>query len=57
MSGEGMRTVRDSTTLIRTHISLRRVGGKLERTTKWFQRDVVGVRDRRGGAQVETDRR
>ncbi len=54
--GEGMSTVRDSTKLIRSHTSLRRVGDKEERTTKWFQRDIVGVevRDGRGGAQEET---
>lgn len=38
---------------IRSHTSMRRGGGKEERTTtKWSQRGVVGteVRNRRGGA-------
>lgn len=37
----------DSTKLITSHTSLRRVGGKEEMTTKWFQRGLVGVREGR----------
>lgn len=54
--GKGVSTDRDGMKLIRNHTSLWRVGGREEGTTKWFQRGVlkVEVRDRRGGAQVQT---